>query len=87
MRVSDCDHYLHANNAKYADFFLDCFSMEFLSERRVEAFQINYVKQAKEGCELEIVRADGENESLCEARSGGETVAQFRIWFKDERHA
>lgn len=87
VRVSDCDHYLHANNAKYADFFLDAFTMEELAQRSVKAFQIAYVKQAKEGCELTVLRADSENESICEARADGETIAQFRIWFGEQHHA
>lgn len=81
VRASDCDHYFHANNAKYADFFLDCFTLGELRARPVSAFQIAYVRQAKEGTELEFFRTDGENGSVCEARSGGETFAQFRIWF------
>ena len=44
---SHCDHYFHANNARYADFFFDCFSMDELSSRLVTAFQIVYVRQAK----------------------------------------
>ncbi len=81
VRLSDCDHYLHANNAKYADFFMDCFTMEELAARRIRAFQIAYVKQAKEGTELELFREDAEGGSICEARAGGELIAQFRVWF------
>ena len=77
---SRCDHYLHANNTYYADFFLDCFTSEELS-RPLKSFQIAYVKQAKEGSELIFYRKDGENESFCEAHCGGELIAQFRIGF------
>lgn len=74
------DHYLHANNTFYADFFCDCFTMEEL-KRPVRAFQISYVKQAKEGEELAFYRKDCGNESFCEARCGGEVVTSFRIRF------
>ena len=84
VRVSDCDHYLHANNAKYADFFMDCFTMEELKARRIKAFQIAYIKQAKEGTELELFREDSEGGSICEARACGELIAQFRVWFAEE---
>ena len=77
---SQCDHYLHANNTRYADFFCDCFSMEELS-RPVKSFQIAYVKQAKEGQELSLYRGDFESESICEARASGELLSQFRIQF------
>ena len=82
---SHCDHYLHANNARYADFFFDCFSMEELSARPVSAFQIVYGKQAKEGEELLFVREDTEEGAVCEARRGGEAIAQFRVWFGERQ--
>lgn len=80
---SHCDHYFHANNARYADFFFDCFSMDELSCRAVSAFQIVYLKQAKEGAELTLVREDTEDGALLEARCGEETLSQFRVWFAD----
>ena len=85
VRVSDCDHYLHANNAKYADFFMDCFTMQELKAHRITAFQIAYIKQAKEGAALELFREDREGESICEAREGDELIAQFRVWFAEEK--
>lgn len=45
---SDYDHNLHANNAKYADYCFNCFSVKELSERRLRRFSISYVKQCKE---------------------------------------
>lgn len=76
---SQCDHYFHANNTRYIDFFLDCFSMEEL--RPVEAFRIAYHKQVKEGSELALFRRDEGEESYLEARSGEEVVAQCMIRF------
>ncbi len=77
--VSDCDHYLHANNTRYLDFFMDCFSMEELKERRIVSFQISYEKQAKEGKEIVFLRQDFDGMSICEARSEGELLTQFRV--------
>ena len=85
VRQSLCDHYLHANNAKYADFFMDCFTMKELASRPIKAFQIAYIKQAKEGETLELFREDREGESICEAREGGEPIAQFRVWFAEAK--
>ena len=79
--VSHCDHYLHANNTKYADFFFDCFSMVELRARPIRAFQITYGKQAKPGCELSLVREEVQDGAVCEVRSNGETLTQFRVWF------
>ena len=77
---SRCDHYFHANNTYYADFFMDCFTMDEL-KKGVKSFQIAYVKQAKEGAELVFYRKDEGNISLCECRLEGELIAQFRIEF------
>ena len=85
MRVhfSHCDHYMHANNTRYADFFMDCFSMDELKARPVKSFQIAYAKQAKEGKELILYREDFEGYSICEAVSEGELLTQFRITFQE----
>ncbi len=78
---SHLDHYIHVNNARYADFFLDCFTEKELMERTVRAFRIVYVRQAKEGAELSFWRKDGEGGTLCEMREGDEVVARFGIAF------
>ena len=83
---SQCDHYLHANNTRYADFFADCFTMEELF-RSVSSFQIAYGKQAKEGTELVFYREDFGNRSVCEARCSGEVFTQFAIEFTGEEKA
>ncbi len=80
---SHCDHFMHANNTRYADFFSDCFTAEEL--RRVASFQIAYGKQAKEGAELIFYRQDFGAESVCEAHCNGECFAQFRIRFQTEK--
>lgn len=82
MRVgnSQCDHYLHANNTRYADFFLDCFSQDELRSP-VRSFQISYERQAKEGAELLFTRSDEGEYSVCEAKQNGETISRFRLRF------
>lgn len=81
LGVSHCDHYLHANNTKYADFFFDCFTMDELRARQIRAFQITYGKQVKPGCELSLVREEVQDGAVCEVRCNGETLTQFRVWF------
>ena len=81
VQASHCDHYLHANNTRYADFFFDCFTMEELAQKRVAAFQIAYEKQAKAGSELSLWREDTADGALCELRCGEECLSRFRVWF------
>lgn len=78
---SDCDHYNHVNNTKYADFLLDVFSVKELEKKFINTVQITYVKQCKEGDEIRLVRKrDGD----CYAVDGtvdGELRVQMRIKF------
>lgn len=84
VRQSHCDHYYHANNTRYFDFFGDCFGMEELASRRIFSFQISYVKQAKEGREIRLMRQDFDGYTICEAISDGELLTQFRVDFCKE---
>ncbi len=78
---SVADHYLHVNNTHYADFFLDCFSMEELAARPVRAFRIAYAKQVKEGSEISFYRRDMGDSTVLEARTDGEPTTQFQLYF------
>ena len=80
---SSCDHYLHANNAKYADFFMDCFTMQELAAMQISAFRIAYSKQAKEGETLSLFREDVEGGAVLEAfDESGALCTQMRLWYQ-----
>lgn len=85
VRAGLCDHYLHANNTRYAELFLDCFTMEELAARSVKRFQIAYSKQAKEGKTVVFYREDFGDVSICEARADGELLSQFRVEFSSAK--
>ena len=80
-RQSLCDHYLHVNNTRYADLFLDCLPMQALECRTLQSFHISYAKQAKEGSELTLFSEDRGSELLGEVRTGEETLTQARFTF------
>ncbi len=82
VKNSVCDHYMHANNCRYADFFFDCFTMDELSSRKIKCFSVSYHKQAKEGQELVFYRADEGDCTVLECRSGEELYAQFSVTFQ-----
>ena len=85
VRNSDCDHYLHANNAKYFDFFLDCFSMQELGGADIRGFQIAYAKQTKEDETLIFTREDSSGASALEARGEDGTLrTQFKLFYGRE---
>lgn len=59
---SECDHYMHVNNTRYADYVFNCFTMDYLAERKLDSFLICYIKQIHEGDEItlyKILRPDG----------------------------
>lgn len=59
---SEYDHNMHVNNTRYADYCLNCFSLQELSAGSLKKFMISYVKQCKEGETLRFYRkkaADG----------------------------
>lgn len=83
-RYSLCDHYRHVNNARYADLFCDCFTMEEFASRQIRRFRITYGKQIREGEEIVFYKKEIDGEYVLEARVGGEVRAQFAIIFQGE---
>ena len=77
---------MHVNNTRYADYCLNCFSIEELSKRRVKRFSISYVKQCKEGETLCFYRK--QSEDGCYLTQGvnekNEIVVQAMIGFENE---
>ena len=53
---SEYDHNMHVNNTRYADYCINCFSLDELSARALKRFQISYVKQCREGEVLRFYR-------------------------------
>ena len=78
---SDCDHYLHVNNARYADLFLDRLPPD---GKKLRSFKISYARQAKEGAELVFFKKTTERGAVMEAREGSELIAQFEMASEDE---
>ncbi len=81
VELSRTDHYLHANNAEYADFFLDCFTQEELEKMQISAFRIAYIRQMKTGEQVSYFRVDGDGESTLEARTKEGVAARMQLFF------
>lgn len=80
---SDCDHYFHVNNTKYADFLLDVFSVEEFARRTLRTAQITYAKQCKEGELLEFFKECKDGGYLIEGKVGGELRVQLKVQFNE----
>lgn len=80
---SECDHNMHVNNTKYADYCFNCFTMAELSERKLKRFSLAYVKQCKEGETIAFYRKQAENGVfyVCGFNEGDEVVVRSEIEF------
>lgn len=61
---SEYDHNLHVNNTRYADYCMNCFSIDELKKKRVKNFSIAYIKQCKEGDTLRFYRKETEKDAF-----------------------
>ncbi|MCI1780234.1 MAG: thioesterase [Bacteroidales bacterium] len=80
---SDVDFNMHANNAKYIQWIMDCMDMEFLKTYSVKEFQLNYINESKLGDEIKIYEGTaGIPSDLSE--SNPEATEMFSRYFDGE---
>jgi acyl-ACP thioesterase len=73
---------MHVNNTRYIDYAFNCFTVEELSEKKVEEFVVAYVKQCREGDTLSFYRKDeGKDSLVCGYNQKGELVVRTKIIF------
>jgi acyl-ACP thioesterase len=81
---SECDHYNHVNNTRYADYALNCFTMDELRQNPLHGFGISYLRRAREGDVLRFYRKKAEDGYLVQGiNQDGENVVSAKIVFKD----
>ncbi|MBR2290529.1 MAG: hypothetical protein IJ867_08185 [Clostridia bacterium] len=79
----DIDFSKHTNNVVYVRFLMNIFSCKFLEENEIDEFEIHYIREAREGEELEIYKkevSDKEMEFLIKAE--GNEITRAYITFK-----
>ncbi|MBI9043809.1 MAG: hypothetical protein JEZ06_04945 [Anaerolineaceae bacterium] len=61
-RYSDIDILGHVNSARYFEWVMNCFSLDYIKTHKIDALQINYVKEVKPAEEISILTSqDPEN--------------------------
>ena len=86
VSYSDYDHNQHVNNTKYADYCLNCFSIQELLFVWLKYFSISYVRQCKEGEVLRFYRKQ-QNEKgylVQGVNEKDEIVVQAKLVFENE---
>lgn len=80
---SEYDHNMHVNNTRYADYCMNCFTLEELKERAITKFSIAYIKQCREGETLRFYRKEiAPNEYAVQGfNEQGERVVQAQVAF------
>ena len=83
---SEYDHNMHVNNTRYADYCMNCFTVEELAARKLKRFSISYVKQCFEGQVLRFyLKALGGGEYLAHGfNEKDETVVRSHIVFAEK---
>jgi acyl-ACP thioesterase len=57
VTYSDIDYNLHVNNARYIDFIMDCYPLEFHKEYEVGAIEVNYINEIRPDETLVVSKA------------------------------
>lgn len=85
---SEYDHNMHVNNTRYADYCLNCFTLQELENTFVSKFSIAYKKQCKEGETLRFYRKNiAENEYVVQGvNNAEEVVVQAYICFQNKEN-
>jgi acyl-ACP thioesterase len=81
IRYSDADYNGHINNAKYADYIMDCFDADFLKTHEVKALSINYINEILIGDTLllqKVANPDNSNAVYVEGLSQNEKKPAFQ---------
>lgn len=64
IRYSDIDLNQHANNAKYIELMLDCFSKEFHKEHTIKSLVVSFNAESKYGDEIHLFNGIEKNNPL-----------------------
>ncbi len=84
LKIANSEYDLnnHVNNIKYADYMMNCFSVEELRMKNIRSFQIHYIKQSHEGDVLDFYKEERDGEYYIEGiKNGSESVIAARVRF------
>lgn len=83
VKYSDIDMNIHANNAKFLEWALDCLNPEILFSKEIEEFQLNFNHEATLGEQIDFYfKAVSENEYFIDGRKDGNNVFQLSLKLK-----
>ena len=83
VTYSDCDHYNHANNTKYADFCLDALPLNVFENKYVSSAQIVYSKQCKYGENIQFYKEFKDGFYYVNGKCGEESRVRFKVKLSD----
>jgi len=84
VRYSDLDVNMHVNNARYLQWILDSYPLDFIHKHEVSVIEANYMSETTPGDEYVITAEEKDNSffhSIIKEKSGTESC-RFRIEWK-----
>jgi len=77
--ISNLDFYKHTNNVEYVKFMLSALDLEFVSNMKINDFEIHYISESRFGDKLKVYRRFEENSVLFEIKRNGELVVKGKM--------
>jgi Acyl-ACP thioesterase len=85
IRISDIDYNLHANNARYLEWTMDCLDPDILQKNAIAEFRISFNTESTLGEIVDMYRVQtGELEFYVEGRHDDKDIFQIIIKFKEK---
>jgi medium-chain acyl-[acyl-carrier-protein] hydrolase len=67
VNQSELDLNRHVNNAKYIDWLIDCFPINYIEEKELQKLTLQFVSETKAGDSVVLELSESENKSLISA--------------------
>ena len=77
--LSDLDIVNHANNVKYLEWCLDCINPKVILKNKIQAFDMNFLRELHLYDEVEIVASKEENPELVSVTKNGKTSFALKL--------
>jgi acyl-ACP thioesterase len=82
---TDLDFNMHVNNIKYADFVMRLFTAEEMAEKTVSDFEINYIKECREGEQIKLERHETNDKYIITGKSEDKDAFSCQISLRNEK--
>ena len=83
--LSNVDFYMHTNNVEYVRFCLSVLDLKVFENKRVDTFEIHYIKECSMGDEIEIYVNENDNKIDFLFMVNDSVVLKAEMMFADKK--